>query len=345
MTPSSPAFLFYLRLMGIIHIIKRAACMAVFFTFLAVSCAHGAGDSSPDGQSDTSSRAHPGMVSSDPEQRAPESKEMPMPSASKETGSGENLESTPRESLESPEVPVESGNTGAAGGEYQDAVQEGTEEAMTIADPLEPFNRAMFVFNDRFYFWMLKPVAQGYGAIVPEVARVGVRNFFSNLGFPIRFINCLLQADFYGATTEIGRFGINTTIGIVGFMDPASSKKIDLRKQDTDLGLTLAFYGAGHGFYIDWPILGPSSPRDSFGLAGDYFLYPVSYIKPWYASFGVRGYEEVNAASLRIGDYESLKEAAIDPYVALRDAYVQYRRNQMNERMAKKEQAKPSQAQ
>jgi phospholipid-binding lipoprotein MlaA len=222
-------------------------------------------------------------------------------------------------------------------------VKEGAEEeAITIADPLEPFNRAMYLFNDKFYFWMLKPVAQGYSKVVPEVARVSVKNFFSNLGFPIRFINCLLQADLTGATTEIGRFGINTTVGIVGFRDPASSEKFNLQKQDTDLGLTLAFYGAGHGFYIDWPILGPSSPRDSVGLAGDYFLYPVSYIKPWYASLGVRGYEEVNSTSLKIGDYESLKEAAIDPYVALRDAYVQYRQNQMKTRKAKQDPIKQS---
>ncbi len=110
---------------------------------------------------------------------------------------------------------------------------------------------------------------------------------------------------------------------------------MDLQNQDTDLGQTLGFYGVGQGFYIVWPILGPSSPRDSMSIAGDYFLSPVSYISPWYAWLGVRTYEEVNATSLRIGDYEALKNAAIDPYVAFRDAYIQYRLNKVKARKAK----------
>jgi len=199
------------------------------------------------------------------------------------------------------------------------------EERIEIADPIEPFNRAMYHFNDKLYFWALKPVAQGYKIVVPEPARISVKNFFSNLGFPVRFLSCLLQADFSGAAGEFGRFGINTIWGVGGLLDPSSDKELDLQKQETDLGQTLGVYGVGHGFYIVWPVLGPSSPRDSVDIAGDYFLYPVSYIYPWYAGMGVRSYEIVNSTSLRIGDYESLKEAAIDPYVAVRDAYIQYR--------------------
>jgi phospholipid-binding lipoprotein MlaA len=209
------------------------------------------------------------------------------------------------------------------------------EERVEIADPLEPFNRAMYHFNDKLYFWMLKPVAQGYGKVVPENARVSVKNFFSNLGFPIRFISCLLQADFSGAATEFGRFTINTIWGIGGLLDPAAAEKLDLQKQDTDLGQTLGVYGVGQGFYIVWPLLGPSSPRDSIEIAGEYILYPVSYINPWYSWLGVRTTEVVNDTSLRIGDYESLKEAAIDPYVAMRDAYVQYRIKKIKARRAK----------
>jgi phospholipid-binding lipoprotein MlaA len=208
-------------------------------------------------------------------------------------------------------------------------------EKTAIADPIESFNRAMYHFNDKLYFWALKPVAQGYNMVVPEVARVSFKNFFSNLKFPTRFISCLLQADFSGAATEVGRFTINTVWGIGGLMDPSSGKELDLQKQDTDLGQTLGFYGVGHGFYIMWPILGPSSPRDSVDIVGDYFLYPVSYLNPWYASIGVRAYEEVNSTSLRIGDYESLKDAAIDPYVAIRDAYVQYRFKKVEQRKLK----------
>jgi phospholipid-binding lipoprotein MlaA len=227
--------------------------------------------------------------------------------------------------------PADAGNGSMEGDAYDGPDAE--EEAMTIADPLEPFNRAMFVFNDRLYFWVLKPVSKGYGMVVPEGARAGVRNFFSNLKFPIRFFGCLLMADPRGAAIETGRFGINTTVGIAGFMDPASGSTFGLQKQDTDLGLALAWYGIGYGFYIDLPVLGPSCPRDTVGLTGDTFLDPVSYLRPWYAWLGVRTYEEVNATSLKIGDYESLKAAAIDPYVALRDAYVQYRQKQLKERV------------
>jgi len=209
------------------------------------------------------------------------------------------------------------------------------EEKVEIADPLEPFNRAMHQFNDKLYFWALKPVAQGYKTVVPEPARIDVKNFFSNLGFPSRFLSCLLQADFSGAATEFGRFTINTIWGIGGLLDPSSNKELNLQKQDTDLGQTLGVYGVGQGFYIVWPILGPSSPRDSIDIVGDYFLDPVSYIYPWYAGEGVKGYEKVNATSLRIGDYEALKDAAIDPYVAFRDAYIQYRLKKVKARKAR----------
>lgn len=209
------------------------------------------------------------------------------------------------------------------------------EERVEIADPLEPFNRAMHLFNDRLYFWALKPAAQGYKAVLPEPARVSVKNFFSNLAFPARFLSCLLQADLSGAATEAGRFTVNTVWGIGGLLDPSSGTELDLQKQDTDLGQTLGVWGVGQGIYIVWPVFGPSSPRDALTIVGDYFLYPVSYIYPWYASTGVRVFEEVNATSLRIGDYEALKDAAIDPYVAFRDAYVQYRFKKVQARKAK----------
>jgi phospholipid-binding lipoprotein MlaA len=118
-------------------------------------------------------------------------------------------------------------------------------------------------------------------------------------------------------------------------MDPAAGKELALRIQDTDLGLVLASYGVGHGFYIVWPILGPSSPRDTINIIGENFLYPVSYITPWYAWLGVRSYQEVNSTSLKIGDYESLKDAAIDPYIAFRDAYIQYRLKKIKGRNVK----------
>jgi phospholipid-binding lipoprotein MlaA len=209
-----------------------------------------------------------------------------------------------------------------------------TAEQVTIADPWEPFNRAMFTFNDRLYFWVMKPVAEGYSAVLPEPARVSVGNFFSNLRSPIRLVNCLLQAHFIGAATELFRFMLNSTIGLAGLFDPAGGEEIGLMRQDEDFGQTLGFYGVGQGFYIVWPFLGPSSPRDTVGMIGDYFSYPISYLDPWYAWLAVRGYQAINDTSLSIGDYEAIKEAAIDPYLAVRNAYIQFRQKKVEERGA-----------
>ncbi|MCU0554152.1 MAG: VacJ family lipoprotein [Syntrophales bacterium] len=207
-------------------------------------------------------------------------------------------------------------------------------EQVTIADPWEPFNRAMFTFNDRLYFWVLKPVAEGYSAVVPEPARVSVGNFFSNLRAPIRFVNCVLQANLIGASTELFRFMLNSTIGLAGLFDPAGGEEIGLLRQDEDFGQTLGTYGVGQGFYIVWPFLGPSSPRDTLGMIGDYFSYPISYLDPWEIWLGVRGYQMINDTSLQIGDYEAIKDAALDPYISIRNAYIQYRQKKVEERGA-----------
>lgn len=226
---------------------------------------------------------------------------------------------------------------------FQDAYEEEedyddepfSEERVTIADPIEPFNRAMHRFNDRLYFWLLKPVARGYKAVVPEPARISVKNFYYHLLFPIRFVNCLLQADLTGAGSEAGRFAINTVWGIGGLLDPSSNRGIELQKQNTDFGQTLGLYGVGHGFYIVWPFLGPSSPRDSVDIAGEYVLDPLSYFTPWYTSLGKRPFKMINNASLSLGDYEAVIEAAIDPYIAIRNGYIQYRMKEVQARRAR----------
>ena len=209
------------------------------------------------------------------------------------------------------------------------------EERVTISDPLEPVNRIAHVFNDRMYFWVLKPAAVVYKAVAPEPVRISMKNLHSHLGYPARFLSCLLQTDFTGAAEETGRFIINTLWGIGGLMDPAAGENINLEKQDTDLGETLGVYGVGHGFYIVWPFLGPSSPRDSVDIAGEYLLDPLSYFTPWYTSLGEKPLKIINNTSLRIGDYEALLEAAIDPYVAIRDGYIQYRMKEVKARKAR----------
>jgi phospholipid-binding lipoprotein MlaA len=198
-------------------------------------------------------------------------------------------------------------------------------EIKTVSDPLEPWNRLIFTFNDRLYFWVIKPAAKGYNAVVPEVARTSVSNFFKNLTTPVRFVSALLQGKIQSAGIELARFGVNTTYGLAGLLDTAK-KHFKLESQEKDLGLTLGFYGIGEGLFIEWPFLGPSSLRDTIGTVGDGFLSPVNYINPVEDVVAINSYEYFNGASLHIGDYEDLKESAIDPYIAVKDSYIQHRR-------------------
>ncbi len=198
----------------------------------------------------------------------------------------------------------------------------------TIADPIEPFNRVMFTFNDRLYFWVLKPVARGYEFVVPAKLRRGVSNFFNNIQYPIRFVNNVFQGKFMNAVLESERFFINTAFGGLGLAD-LSDRHPELKIPEEDTGQTLGVYGLGNGFYIVWPVLGPSTLRDSFGKVGDYFLYPLTYVEPWEVTTAAGVGERVNEVSFRIGDYESIKEASLDPYEAVKDGYIQFRTNQV----------------
>jgi phospholipid-binding lipoprotein MlaA len=214
--------------------------------------------------------------------------------------------------------------------ETENDFTEENEKVLTIADPIYPWNKAMYHFNDKFYFWILKPVAKGYSSVLPEDIRIVTRNFFSNLATPIRIVGSLLQLKVKDAGNELVRFVYNSTAGVLGLSDAAKAD-FNIMRRDEDIGQALGKYGIGHGFYIVWPFIGPSSLRDTVGLAGDYFLDPVSYVNPMEALFGIRAYDEVNETSLRIGDYEDLKKAAIDPYISIRDAYIQHRQKKVDE--------------
>ena len=209
-----------------------------------------------------------------------------------------------------------------------------------MPDPFESVNRAFFHFNDKMYFWVLKPTARGYRFVVPEGVRLSVRNFFSNLATPTRIINCLFQANVRGASIELTRLGINTFLGFGGLFDPAA-KGMGLPKFEEDFGQTLGVWGIGPIFFINAPILGPTTFRDAVGFFVDSWLYPLNYA-PLLISLGVRVYQILNKTSLTLGDYEALREMALDPYIALRTAYHQLRLHRIEERFLQVEKDKPS---
>jgi phospholipid-binding lipoprotein MlaA len=204
-------------------------------------------------------------------------------------------------------------------GEYEEKIEESR-----VADPLYWYNYAIFKFNDKMYVWVVEPAADGYKFVVPEGIRSSVGNFFTNLMFPIRFVNNLLQGEFKDAGTEAGIFAINTTVGVLGILTPAQDE-FDLQINDEDFGQTLGRYSIGNGLYIVWPFLGPSTLRDSIGMVGDSFLYPLNYIESPEAVMGAKILYSINSTSYRIGDYDNLKKAAIDPYTALKNGYIQQR--------------------
>jgi phospholipid-binding lipoprotein MlaA len=205
-----------------------------------------------------------------------------------------------------------------------------TEQMVKISDPLEFLNRLMFNVNDVFYFWLAKPCALTCERVIPEPARIGISNFFQNLTTPLRFVNCLLQGKGDAAGTEFNRFVINTTAGVLGFGDPARDQH-GLEPADEDLGQTLAVAGFDNGFYIVWPLFGPSTVRDSVGKIGDMFLNPVFYVEHAETAIGISGARYVNEGTFHIGEYEAFKSESLDPYVAMRDIYIQYRNKKIQE--------------
>jgi phospholipid-binding lipoprotein MlaA len=206
-----------------------------------------------------------------------------------------------------------------------------TEQQIKIADPLEPINRLMFNINDGLYYLVVKPVTGVYTKITPKPVKIGIRNFFHNLTTPIRFICCHLQGKTAAADIELKRFLINSTFGLLGFGDPAKDQHGLEPPEKEDLGQTLATYGIGDGFYIVWPLLGPSTVRDSVGKIGGMFLNPVYYVESTGAAASIGAVGLTNESSFHADEYENFKADAVDPYVAMREIYIQYRRKQIKE--------------
>ena len=200
----------------------------------------------------------------------------------------------------------------------------------SIADPLEPWNRFWFAFNDIFYLYIADPVYSFYETITPVQFRRGMSNLYRHVLFPTRFVNCLLQFRFKEAGVEFGRFIINTVAGF-GVVDVAKHKKtiVPVDPSGEDFGQTLGRWGIGHGCYLVLPFLGPSSLRDGIGRIGDCFTDPMFYVYPWELAASSELWLRFHTLDELLPTYISLRNAAVDPYISMREAYVSYRRQQV----------------
>lgn len=198
-------------------------------------------------------------------------------------------------------------------------------------DPWQGFNRTMYNFNDGLDRAILKPAAQGYKAIAPDFVETGVRNFFENLDDISVAVNNLLQGKVASSASDIGRVLINSTIGVLGLFDVASS--MGLSKHDEDFGQTLGAWGMDSGPYIVWPFFGPSSLRDTPSLVVDgVLLDPLTYveIKTW-ERVGIIAVDVVSVRAELLSLEETVDEISTDRYTFIREAYLDRREFLVND--------------
>ena len=216
-------------------------------------------------------------------------------------------------------------------------------------DPWETVNANIFEFNHQVDRFVLKPVAKGYDFVMPDLVQVGISNIFTNLRFTPRFLNNVFQGKIKGAGIEMGRFLINSTVGLAGFFDLAT--KIDLVTPEEDLGQTLGFYGVRPGPYLVLPLLQPFTVRDFVGYVGDVFLNPINWLvvpiievggipsviahknrmTSSIIQYGARVGEIVNERSRNLQKFQGVEEATLDLYTAVRNAYLQKRAQAVRE--------------
>lgn len=195
-------------------------------------------------------------------------------------------------------------------------------------DPLEPMNRYFFDLNNALDELVLKPFAGWYYIGLPNFAQDGIRNAVNNLKTPVVLANDLFQGDLDRAGTTMGRFLINSTLGIAGLIDVASMFGLEYHTED--FGQTLAVWGADEGPYLVLPFVGPSNPRDASGRVVDYFLDPLTYLAwshDWIdtANYVRAGLDIVDTRARNLRTLDEIKAGAIDYYATIRSLYRQQR--------------------
>ena len=196
-------------------------------------------------------------------------------------------------------------------------------------DPFESFNRTVYQFNDATDKAVLKPVAKGYQAVVPEAGRMMIGNFFSNLDDVVVTLNDLLELKPVRAAQDAGRFVVNTTVGLAGIADVATA--VGLEKHNKDFGQTLGYWGIGSGPYLVLPVYGPSSVRDGVGLYADARTNPLARVKHVDTRNEAMAIHLVDKRASLMSTEKILDEAAPDRYAFIRDAYMQRRQSLIDE--------------
>lgn len=198
-----------------------------------------------------------------------------------------------------------------------------------IADPLEKLNRGTFWVNDKLYLILVRPLSKGYVKVLPKPVRKGIDNAFVNVRYPVRLINSALQGKFKNAGLETEKFLLNTVAGIGGIFKVSDKFESLAALPEQDTGKTFAVWGMGHGAYVVLPFYGPSSIRDGFGLAGDYAMNPLNWGIFWSGDHDWTrippAVDTLRLLPLNMDLYDNAKADAIDPYIAIRSAYVQLR--------------------
>lgn len=192
-------------------------------------------------------------------------------------------------------------------------------------DPIEGFNRAMYSVHEGIDTAVMKPVATGYDAVLPDPVQTGVSNFFANIGDIMVSVNNLLQGKPGEAISDAGRVLVNTTVGVLGIFDVAST--MGMEKHDEDFGQTFGRWGAEPGAYVFIPMLGPRTARDTVGVAFDLWLDPMNQIDNVPTRNSLWALRAVNTRANLLPADKVIEEAALDKYAYIRDAYLQNRRN------------------
>ncbi len=269
--------------------------------------------------------------------------------AERDAAGKSSSQASPKDKVSDPDRPASPKGTQARDEDYDPFAkkEEGLSGEIEEYDPWESYNVAVFEFNYKLDRYAIKPIAKFYNRLIPDAVQRGISNLFHNARFVPRFFNNLFQGKFKGAGLELGRFAINSTLGIGGLFDPAKNW-LELTTPDEDMGQTLGYYGMKPGAYLILPFFPPYTVRDGVGFVLDIFLDPINWfllpfieieqapkattgLEATLVNIGSRVEFVFNERSLNLETFEGVEEATLDLYSAVRNGYLQKRARAIRE--------------